>query len=155
MLPREWVMSLDEWLYRVPGHTGGVSTIAKCETDTEIQRCGEMLALRSQWEPKENVCIPSSSWAACLDPWFLLYILCTYGHGTARETSAPARGRLPIASLRPGRTEATSQQDADSGITVIRGLERWHVAFQKTRRFKLQIHWRVDWNGPGKASCFW
>lgn len=29
--------------------------------DTEIQRGGEILALWSQWEPKENVCIPSSS----------------------------------------------------------------------------------------------
>lgn len=120
MLPCKCVVYWAAWLYRVPAYSGAVSSIARHKSDAEIQTGGEMLALRSQWQPKENVCIPSSSWADCLHLWFLLHILCTYGHGAAWETLAWAWSQLCTGSWRPGGTVATSQQDND--ITLTRRL---------------------------------
>lgn len=148
MLPCEWVMSPDARLYRVPGHTRAVS-IAKCEMVMEIQRCGEMPALWSQWEPKENVCIPSSSRAACLDLWFLLYILCTYAL-MVMVLSVKHLHQLKVSC--PQHPGGLGGEMSPASRTLTAAL-LWSGAWSGDMLdFRKQESWRVDWHGRGKAS---
>lgn len=64
-------------------------------------------------------CIPSLSWTACLDLWFLPYMLCTYGHGSDCETCTSCRSAATV-SWKHGRTDATSWYNAGSSMTVLR-----------------------------------
>lgn len=73
IFPCKCVIYWAAWLCRVPAYSGAVSSIARHKSDIEIQRGGEMLALRSQWEPRENVCIPLSSWAVYICDSFFTY----------------------------------------------------------------------------------
>lgn len=85
--------------------------------DTEMRRGGEMLTLWSQWEPKENVCIPSSSSADCIyDSFFTYFAL------MGMELLGKHLYGLEISCLqKPGRTVSTSHQD--NSIALIRNLE--------------------------------
>lgn len=76
--------------------------------------------------------IPSLSWTAYLDLWFLPYMLCTYGHGSDCETCTSSRSAATV-SWKHGRTDATSWYDAGSSMTVLR---IWNSDTFKFRRWE-------------------
>lgn len=139
MLPCMCAIYWAAWLYRVPAYSRAISSIARQNWYRNEERWWNADFMKSV--RAKGKCLYSFIKLSWLYLWFLLHILCTYGHGATWETLVWAWDQLPTEAWedcfhqpsgqwhcshqKPGVVTCCISENKTAVTNLLKGLLQW------------------------------